>query len=225
MGEGILLVDKPAGITSFNLVAKLRKITGIKKIGHAGTLDPFATGLMILLIGRQYTRLSDQMMGHDKTYEATLKLGQVTDTQDLDGEVTHYSDLIPTLEEALEAISAFQGTTLQTPPMYSAKKVNGKKLYELARAGKSIERAPVSVTMKIELLGYTYPHLKIEVSCTKGTYIRTLGHDIGQRLGCGAHLTTLRRTQIGKLDLKDSIDGKRLTDVHCDIEPFVKKQL
>ncbi len=208
--SGILLVNKTKGKTSFSLVSMLRKIYNIKKIGHAGTLDPFATGVMVLLVGKTYTRLSDQFLCADKEYEAVLKLGVETDTYDLEGETTRTSDHIPSLNDIKEAIAPLQGTILQIPPMYSAKKVNGKKLYELARKGITIERQARQVTVQIDLLDYAYPYVKIYVCCSKGTYIRSLGFDIGRTLTCGAHLTELNRTRSGSFLLKDCIDGKLL---------------
>lgn len=203
--HGILLVDKPVGKTSFGLVAQLRKLLQVKKIGHAGTLDPFATGVMVMLIGRDYTKLSDRFLTQDKEYIATLKLGEATDTYDCDGTVTFESQKIPTLEELKEAISGFQGEIEQTPPMYSAKKINGKKLYELARKGEEVERKPVSIKVEIELISYDYPLASIRVACSKGTYIRSLAHDIGSTLGCGAHLVQLRRTKSGPFHIEDCL--------------------
>lgn len=214
--SGILLVDKPSGRTAFNLVARLRRHLGVKKIGHAGTLDPFATGVMVMLIGRSYTRLSDQFLGQDKEYRATLKLGCTTDTYDCDGQTLTESPYTPTLAELQAALEAFQGEFLQIPPMYSAKKVGGKKLYELARQGKTIERKPSLVRCTITLEAYTYPEVVLHVSCSKGTYIRTLAHDIGLKLTCGAHLTALCRLRSGAFQLKDCIDGKLLDHPECD---------
>lgn len=208
--EGILLVDKPVGITSFGLVARLRRLLDVQKIGHAGTLDPFATGVMVMLIGRNYTRLSDTFLCQDKEYRAVLKLGETTDSYDCDGQIMATSDLIPSQEEVIQAIAQFQGEIEQTPPMFSAKKVGGKKLYELARKGQEIERQSVRIQVQIQLISYDYPNITIEVACSKGTYIRSLAHDIGQVLGCGAHLTQLRRTRSGAfsidrcLNLEDS---------------------
>lgn len=213
---GILLVDKPRGKTAFHLVARLRRALSVKKIGHAGTLDPFATGVMVMLIGRSYTRLSDQFLCQDKEYAATLKLGCATDTYDCEGGIIAESNLIPSLDALKEAIAKFQGEFLQIPPMFSAKKVQGKKLYELARQGKTIERAPCLVRCSITLDNYAYPYVNLHVSCSKGTYIRTLAHDIGTALECGAHLTELRRLRSGQFMLKDCIDGKLLDHPECD---------
>ncbi len=208
--EGILLVNKPRGRTSFSLVSTLRKLLNVQKIGHAGTLDPFATGVMVMLIGKNYTRLSDQLLCQDKEYIAEAHLGIATDTYDCEGVETMNSELIPTLEQIKEALTHFQGEIEQQPPMYSAKKVQGKKLYELARKGKTIERSSVKVTVNIDLLSYNYPRLCLKVACSKGTYIRSLAHDLGISLGCGAHLTELQRTRSGAFCLHDCFDGVRL---------------
>lgn len=210
--QGILLVDKPKGKTSFDLVRMLRKRLGVKKIGHAGTLDPFATGVMVMLVGRDYTRLSNQFLLCDKEYAAQINLGISTDTYDCEGQILSRSEAIPTLMEIEKALAAFQGEIDQIPPMYSAKKVEGKKLYELARKGIEIERAAVKVTLHIELIAYAYPYIDIKVACSKGTYIRSLAHDIGVKLGCGAHLSALKRTRSGTFLLKDCLDGSRLPE-------------
>lgn len=210
MSEGILLVDKPKGATSFSLVRVLRKLLNVQKIGHAGTLDPLATGLMILLIGKKYTRLSDQFLNDTKEYEAEITLGYATDSYDAEGTATHHSDTIPSLAEVEAAIESFQGTTLQTPPMFSAKKVQGQKLYDLARKGETIERASASVTMHITLLSYSYPTVKLHVRCSKGTYIRSLAHDLGIKLASFGTLTALRRTASGGYTLSGSVDGANL---------------
>ncbi|PIS01905.1 MAG: tRNA pseudouridine(55) synthase TruB [Chlamydiae bacterium CG10_big_fil_rev_8_21_14_0_10_42_34] len=220
--NGILLVDKSAGSTSFHLVALLRKLTNIKKIGHAGTLDPFATGVMVMLIGRDYTRRSDEFLCSDKEYRATLKLGVSTDTFDLEGEITSQNDKVPTPAELEQAISAFQGEILQVPPMYSAKKVNGKKLYDLARKGITIERTPVQVKMQVKLVSYQYPLVDIEVSCSKGTYIRSIAHDIGQMLGCGAHLIELARTRSGAFHIGQCISQEKLKSPEFDIRSHMR---
>lgn len=210
--EGILLVDKPKGKTSFSLVGALRRTLGVKKIGHAGTLDPFATGVMVLLVGRNYTRLSDQFLLKDKEYVAELFLGAATDTYDCEGTIQSESILIPSLEQITKTLSLFTGTIQQVPPMFSAKKVQGKKLYELARKGQVIEREPVQVTVQIEFIRYEYPVLELKVNCSKGTYIRSLAHDIGAALGCGAHLTNLQRTKSGSFYLENCLDGTRLQE-------------
>jgi tRNA pseudouridine55 synthase len=220
--NGILLVDKAAGVTSFSLVSILRRLTKIDKIGHAGTLDPFATGVMVMLIGRDYTRKSDQFLSSDKEYLTTLFLGAATDTYDIEGKITTQSNFIPTLPQIEEAISSFQGQTLQTPPMYSAKKVAGKKLYELARKGALIERASVPVTMSIKLIAYNYPTLTLQVACSKGTYIRSLAHDLGQKLTTNAHLIELKRIRSGSFHINECIPQKELLNPSFAISSHLK---
>ncbi len=212
ISEGILLVDKPRGKTSFSLVSALRRLTRIQKIGHAGTLDPFATGLMVMLLGKNFTRLSQDYLCEDKEYECKMLLGISTDSYDCDGKITMTSTHIPTLADIEKALTSFQGALEQIPPMFSAKKVNGKKLYELARRGVEIERKPVTVTMKTSLLDYAYPYLSLNVACSKGTYVRSIAHDLGNLLGCGAHLSQLRRLRSGTFHVKDSINGAFLYD-------------
>lgn len=215
--EGILLVNKPKGKTSFSLVHDLRKILKVKKIGHAGTLDPFATGVMVMLIGRKFTRLSDQFLLCDKEYEAEVLLGIATDTYDCEGQETSRSDIIPSRADVEIALEAFQGEIEQVPPMFSAKKQKGKKLYELAREGKTVERAPVKITVHTQLISYAYPYLHLRVQCSKGTYIRSIGHDLGIKLGCGAHLSNLTRTRSGTFLLKDCVDGSNLQDAKSGV--------
>lgn len=210
--EGILLINKEKGYSSFYLVKILRKLSGIKKIGHAGTLDPFATGVMVMLIGRAYTRLSNHLIESDKEYIATIKLGESTDTFDCEGERVSTCLRVPSLEEIQEVILDFQGNCKQIPPMFSAKKVKGKKLYELARKGIEIERKPIQIQIKSTLINYAYPFLKLRISCSKGTYIRTIAHDIGVKLGIGAHVVALIRTLSGSFHLKDCIDAKILSN-------------
>lgn len=209
---GLLLVDKDKGRSSFSLVHLLRKRLGVKKIGHAGTLDPFATGVMVMLIGRSYTKLSDQFLLSDKEYVAEVHLGSTTDTYDSEGMITSSSSIIPTLDEIKKALAQFQGTIQQIPPMYSAKKVKGKKLYELARQGIEIERKAVTVQVDIHLIDYNYPILEMRVVCSKGTYIRSLAYDIGQTLGCGAHLKNLRRTRSGSFKIENCITEAQIKD-------------
>ncbi len=214
--EGILLINKPIGKTSFSLVAALRRKIGVKKIGHAGTLDPFASGVMILLIGKKYTRLSDRFLSQDKEYSAELMLGIATDTYDCEGQTTLTSDKVPALNEIEEVLQQFQGSLEQIPPMYSAKKIKGQKLYLLARQGKTIERPPVKIHVDTKLVEYQYPYLRINVSCSKGTYIRSLAHDIGEKLGTGAHLTGLQRIRSGGFHLHQCIEGSLLDSSSFD---------
>jgi len=208
--EGVLPLNKPEGKTAFSLVRLLRKHLQIQKIGHAGTLDPFATGVMVMLIGRRYTRLSDLFLNEDKEYTGRIHLGIVTDTYDCEGKILSRSEKVPELDEIDEVIKTFQGEIQQVPPMYSAKKQKGKKLYQLARQGQTVERKSIGVHVEIEVLDYTYPFLDIRVNCSKGTYIRALAHDVGVSLGCGAHLSALMRTRSGKFYLSDCLSGERL---------------
>lgn len=221
--SGLLLVNKPQGRTSFSLIRALRKLTGIKKIGHAGTLDPFATGVMIILVGREYTRLSDKLLLQDKEYFTTVHLGVSTDTYDCDGKIVARSKKIPTPQEIELAVAKFQGEIEQLPPMYSAKKIQGKKLYELARKGESVERTPAKVHVSTEIISYCYPNLHLRIACSKGTYIRCIGHEIGQLLGCGAHLSHLKRTRSGAFHLDHCLDGLLLYQAGFDITPFLLK--
>jgi tRNA pseudouridine55 synthase len=223
--EGILPICKPKSKTSFSLVYILRRLTGIRTIGHAGTLDPFAEGVMLLLIGKKFTTLSNRFLNQDKEYVATLHLGITTDTYDTEGQVLQQSTDVPTLSQIQEALLKFQGTILQVPPMFSAKKVEGKKLYELARKGITIERQAVPVTLHINLIEYSYPYLTLKVQCSKGTYIRSLAYDLGVELGCGAHLCTLTRTRSGAFSLEECCDGARLMESGYDWARYLKKDV
>lgn len=209
---GLLLIDKPKGRTSFSLVGELRRRLGVKCIGHAGTLDPFATGVMVMLVGKEYTKLSDRFLSCHKEYLAEIYLGSATDTYDCEGAVTFSSFIVPTLEEIELALLSFQGMIQQLPPMYSAKKIQGKKLYELARKGKEIERPFANVSLTTKLIHYHYPYLHLKIECSKGTYIRSVAHDLGQNLKCGAHLTNLQRTKSGTFHLSDCLTSEQLKD-------------
>jgi tRNA pseudouridine55 synthase len=208
--EGVLLVDKPTGRTSFSLVAAIRCLTGVQRVGHAGTLDPLATGVMILLLGRRYTRMSNLFLHQTKEYIASFHLGITTDTYDADGQVTGQSAKIPTLAEVEQAIAAFQGPMRQVPPMYSAKKVKGRKLYELARRGQVVERLEEEVYVETYLVDYHYPRLQVRIVCSKGFYVRTLAHEMGALLGCGAHVDQLQRTAVGPFLLSQCLSGASL---------------
>lgn len=205
--EGILLVNKPKGQTSFTLVRSLRRILGVQKIGHAGTLDPFATGVMVMLIGRRFTQRSDTFLHHDKEYLANVRLGITTDTFDSDGVTQTQSDIIPTLDQIKEVLTHFNGHIKQVPPMYSAKKIGGKKLYELARKGQVIEREAVDVHVTTHLLSYQYPDVIVRVTCSKGTYVRSIADDMGRMLGCGAHLSALERIRSGFFRIEKCLNG------------------
>jgi tRNA pseudouridine55 synthase len=203
--EGILLVDKPQGITSHDVVARMRKVFRIKKIGHAGTLDPMATGLLLIMVGKA-TKVSQYLMSHDKEYTGTVKLGEETDSQDAEGEIVAEAP-VPELTEAEAAaqIKTFLGDQYQTPPMYSAKKVNGQALYKLARQGKTIEReARVIHISRFEMTKFELPRISFIVGSSKGAYIRTLAHDLGNKIGCGGHLCELRRTAVGKFRIENA---------------------
>ena len=203
--SGILLVDKPAGWTSHDVVGRLRRMTGQRRIGHSGTLDPMATGLLVVFLGRA-TRAVEFAEGHDKAYTALLRPGVVTDTLDTTGAVLATSPERPTRSELETALGAFRGEIEQLPPMYSALKHNGKKLYEIARAGGEVERKPRPVTIyRLECTGERDGDFVLEVECSKGTYIRTLCDDIGRALGCGACMSGMRRTRAGGFDVRDAL--------------------
>lgn len=210
--QGLLLIDKPIGKTSFSLVATLRKLLGVKTIGHTGTLDPQASGVMVLLIGREFTRLSERLLSQDKQYIATVRLGQTTDTYDGEGVVVSESSYRPEQAEVERELSHFQGQVQQTPPMFSAKKQNGKKLYELARKGQVVDRPPVQIQLNTQLIHYEYPFVKLKIDCSKGTYIRSIADDLGRLLYCGAYLSGLQRTQTGAFRIEDCVDGALLAD-------------
>lgn len=206
MIHGILNVQKEKGYTSHDVVAKLRGIMGQRKIGHTGTLDPDARGVLPVCLGRA-TKLCDMLTDKDKTYEATLLLGRTTVTQDITGTVLERSE-VPDFrnEEIMDVLQSFVGEYAQIPPMYSAIKVNGRKLYELAREGKEIERKPRIVQIyEIRVQRIELPRIWMEVRCSKGTYIRTLCHDIGRRLGCGGCMEELLRTRTGRFCLEDGL--------------------
>ena len=203
--SGVINIYKEAGYTSHDVVAKLRGILKQKKIGHTGTLDPQAQGVLPVCLGKG-TKLCDLLADHDKEYEAVLRLGITTDTQDMEGNVLQESSVQVSEEEIRTCILSFQGEQMQVPPMYSALKVNGKKLYELAREGKVVERKARPVTFhKIEVLWMELPKVKIQVQCSKGTYIRTLCNDIGEKLGCGGCMEELLRTRVERFALEDAV--------------------
>ena len=204
--DGAILVDKPSGPTSHDVVDAIRRRFQIKKVGHCGTLDPNATGLLIIVLGRG-TKLSERLMGDDKVYEGTIKFGESTDSYDSDGELTGSLPVMPmTLDELNTEAAAYIGDQMQVPPMVSAIKKGGVPLYKLARQGIEVEREPRLIHIyNFRFTDYTEPLGKFRVACTKGTYIRSLAHDLGQKLGCGAHLTTLRRSASGKFDVADAL--------------------
>jgi len=204
--DGAILVDKPSGPTSHDVVDAIRRRFGIKKVGHCGTLDPNATGLLIIVLGRG-TKLSERLMGDDKVYEGTIKFGEATDSYDSDGELTGSLPVMPmTLEELNAEAATFIGDQMQMPPMVSAIKKNGVPLYKLARKGIEVEREPRLIHIyQYRFTEYVEPLGRFRVACTKGTYVRSLAHDLGQKLGCGAHLSALRRCASGKFDVADAL--------------------
>ena len=206
MINGIVNIYKEKGYTSHDVVAVLRKVVGQKKIGHTGTLDPDATGVLPVCLGRA-TKVCELLTDHDKTYEALLLLGKTTDTQDISGEVLEEKDPGDLAEEEVRScIESFIGEYDQIPPMYSALKVNGKKLYELAREGKTVERKSRKVQIHgIRILEMNLPHVRMEVDCSKGTYIRTLCHDIGEKLQVGGCMEELERTKVGRFLKEDAV--------------------
>lgn len=209
--DGVLLVDKGSDMTSHDVVAVARRALNTKKIGHCGTLDPMATGLLILVVGRA-TKIQDLLMAEDKEYTGSLKLGVTTNTQDAEGEIEQENEVPAFSEEDLKAaFDSFRGDFYQTPPMVSAIKKDGVRLYKLARQGKEVERDPRFVHVysyridRIEM-----PEIFFTVKCSKGFYVRTYAHDIGEKLGCGAHLSSLRRTRSGKFDLERAVTFEEL---------------
>src|SRR5271165_6545106 len=203
--DGAILIDKPAGPTSHDVVDAIRRRFQIKKVGHCGTLDPNATGLLIIVLGRG-TKLSEKLMGDDKVYEGTIKFGETTNSYDSDGEITASLPIpLVTLEQLNDEAAKFIGDQMQTPPMVSAIKKNGVPLYKLARKGIEVEREPRLIHIyNFRFTEYSEPFGKFRVACTKGTYIRSIAHDLGQRLGCGAHLASLRRTAVAEFAIADA---------------------
>ena len=209
--QDIILIDKPAGLSSFGVVARVRRRLSIEagkkvKVGHTGTLDPFATGLLILLANKA-TKLSNQFLKLDKWYEATICLGKTSTTGDPEGEITdQHVEVIPTFEEVKTAVLKFVGKITQTVPAFSAVKINGQRAYQLARRGEAVSMPTRQIEIyAIEILSYNYPELVIRTHVSSGTYIRTLGEDIGKALGVGAYLTALRRTQVGDYQIENAV--------------------
>ena len=224
--EGVLLVDKPTEHTSHDVVARLRRKLNMKKIGHAGTLDPMATGLLIMLIGKA-TRISQYLISLDKEYEGTITLGVTTDSQDAEGEVMATQPVPPLAEADVKtAMTTFLGDQYQMPPMYSAIKIDGVPLYKSARKGEEVEREPRFIrVMSFDLTRFALPQLDFRLRCSKGTYVRTIAHDLGQKLGCGAHLSALRRTASDRFNISqaltlDAIEAMPVPDIARRLIPI-----
>jgi tRNA pseudouridine55 synthase len=216
--QGILLIDKPQGWTSFDVVNYVRRMVATQegkkpkncKVGHTGTLDPLATGLLVLLVGKEYTRKATVLSKHDKTYEVVMKLGETSTTGDEEGKKIAVSDAAPDQRAIVEALEGFQGHIIQTPPAFSAMKVNGVRAYKLAREGKEVTlKARPAEIHSIMLTGYDYPLVRFTASVGSGTYIRSLVEDIGTQLGTGAYMADLRRTQVGDFRLSDAHNIKQ----------------
>jgi tRNA pseudouridine55 synthase len=222
--DGVLLVDKPRDHTSHDVIARLRGKLKMKRIGHAGTLDPMATGLLVVLVGKA-TSMSQYIISLDKEYTGTMKLGVITNSQDADGEVVETRPIPADLteEQVKTAMASFLGDQYQMPPMFSAIKINGVPLYKMARKGEEVEREPRFIrVMSWELTRFAPPELDFKVRSTKGTYVRTLAHDLGQKLGCGAHLTALRRTATDKLSVAQALTMEQIEALSL---PDLNKQL
>jgi tRNA pseudouridine55 synthase len=226
--DGAILIDKPAGPTSHDVVDVIRRQFGIKKVGHCGTLDPNATGLLIIVLGRG-TKLSEKLMSDDKVYEGSIKFGETTNSYDADGEIFETHPVPPlTVEHLNELAATFVGDLMQMPPMFSAIKKDGVPLYKLARKGIEVPREPRLIHIySFRFTDYREPLGSLRVACTKGTYVRSLAHDLGQKIGCGAHLATLRRTASGKFDAAsatplDAVLNLTLAELEKKVIPFLK---
>jgi tRNA pseudouridine55 synthase len=226
--DGAILIDKPAGPTSHDVVDAIRRTFGIKKVGHCGTLDPNATGLLIIVLGRG-TKLSEKLMGDDKVYEGMIQFGVATNSYDADGEVIETKPVPPlTLEQLNTLAEGFIGDQMQTPPMVSAIKKNGVPLYKLARKGIEVEREPRLVHIyNFRFTNYAEPRGEFRLACTKGTYVRSIAHELGQKIGCGAHLAELRRNVSGKFDVADAVPlnavlKMTMAELEKKVIPFLK---
>jgi len=214
--EGILLIDKDEGCTSHDVVNQVRHCLKLRSVGHAGTLDPLATGLLVILVGRA-TKVSQYLMSLDKVYEGELELGRETNSHDIDGETVAQLPVPESLDEAAfrAQMAAFVGDQYQTPPMFSAKKLNGVPLYKLARQGQEVKRDPRFINIsKFELLEWNKPFAKFRLACSKGTYVRTVCHDLGKRIGCGACMTKLRRISSDKFNVADAVTIEKLSQMN-----------
>jgi len=210
--DGLVLINKPSGMTSHDVVNVARHAFGIRRIGHAGTLDPMATGLLILGIGKSTKKLGN-ITGSSKTYDAEITLGASSTTDDKEGVIEKSGDTQPTLEQIKNVLEKFTGEIMQTPPIFSAIKVNGQRAYKIARRGETIKMEPRKITIhKIELVSYKYPILKIKTDVSSGTYIRSLARDIGKEFGTGAYLSKLERTSIGEYKLADAVELEKIKE-------------
>ena len=210
--SGVIVVDKPLGLTSHDVVQVVRKGVGLRRVGHTGTLDPRASGVLVVLIGPA-VRLSEYVSASDKRYQATIRLGSATDTYDTEGKITLISKVNVTENEFAEQLSLFVGEIEQTPPPFSAVKVQGRKAYELSRKGLDVELKPRKIHVyRLDILDWDVPDVIIDVYCSSGTYVRSLAHDLGKVLGCGAHLVGLRRTKSGRFTLRDANQLDKLKD-------------
>jgi tRNA pseudouridine55 synthase len=226
--DGAVLIDKPSGPTSHDVVDAIRRKFGIKKVGHCGTLDPNATGLLIIVLGRG-TKLSEKLMGDDKVYEGTIRFGATTNSYDADGDVLEIKPVPPlALEQLNELAGQYIGDQMQTPPMVSAIKKDGVPLYKLARKGVEVEREPRLVHIyNFRFTNYSQPNGEFRLACTKGTYVRSIAHELGQKVGCGAHLATLRRSASGKFDVADAttldvVLNMTTSELEKKVIPFLK---
>ncbi len=214
--SGVLVIDKPVGMTSHDVVQIVRRGTGIRRAGHSGTLDPRASGVLVVLVGPA-VRLSEYVSASDKRYQAIIRLGESTDTFDSEGQITKTSPVNFTEEQIAEALLQFEGTVEQVPPAYSAKKINGQKAYELARKGEPVELEAKEIDVyHLELLEWDSPEAIVDVYCSSGTYVRALANDLGEALGCGGHLVGLRRTKSGEFALRDAIQLRKLQQAFED---------
>ena len=214
--SGVLVVDKPVGMTSHDVVQVIRKGSNIRRAGHTGTLDPRASGVLVVLIGPA-VRLSEYVAASDKRYQAVIQLGTTTDTYDADGKTTSSSTIQVSEEQFNEELQKFVGEIEQVPPPYSAIKVQGRKAYEMARAGEEVELMPRIIHVySLEVLEWAPPEVVIDISCSSGTYVRSLAHDLGAKLGCGATLTGLRRTKNGRFTLRDAVPLRKLNEAFAD---------
>ncbi|HEX9017928.1 MAG TPA: tRNA pseudouridine(55) synthase TruB [Anaerolineaceae bacterium] len=215
--SGVLVVDKPVGLTSHDVVQVVRKGTNIRRAGHTGTLDPRASGVLVILIGPA-VRLSEYVSASDKRYQAVVRLGASTDTYDAEGHIVSTSPVDKITEEQFEtALETFVGEIEQVPPPYSAVKVHGRKAYEMAREGEEVDLAPRRIKVySLEMLEWAPPEAVIDVYCSSGTYVRSLAHDLGEKLGCGAHLVGLRRTKSGRFTLRDAVPLRKLREAFED---------